>query len=382
MTDDGRSSAVEKNITTSAGNVTQSGYGDVTIYQNGIGSDKQDIYTIQETSVPSGYQSIDLRGITLNVFKKETDNGYQIDYVSFVKNNQEIGRVTSSQNTNDSKIMDIDGNGTWDLGIVLNKEGTTFTITVVNEEDEDDDTSIDIKKGVKSVENQDSGYYSLADGISVIHDEEEDESADEDESSEKKYTEIELEELQHEWVVETTIPENVADYTRYMITDPIDVSKLDFSGLDRVKVELINAQGKVTKTLVKDTDYKTKYENGVLTVTYIDLKDDDEFYGEFLSSATETDKIRLTFNTTFKVNYETGKLAVLDGVVTNAENQATLTFDNGNGEDQSKKSDKPEVHTGAVSLFKFEDKNGNKVHDEGEKALVGAEFKIALVEMS
>ena len=246
-------------------------------------------------------------------------------------------------------------------------------------------TSIDIHKGVKTVENQDSGYYAVAKAIEEAEDKQAKEDAEreteyEDENTGKKYTEIELEDMQHEWVVETTIPEGIDKYLRYQVNDPIDTTKLDFSGLGRVKVELIDSTGKVVKTLEKDKDYTTKYENDTLTVTYIDKKDGNDFYGEFLSEATTSNKVRLTFNTTFKVNPETGKLVVLEGTITNAENQAKLKYDNGSGTDQEKESEKPEVHTGAVSVFKYEDTNNNGKHDEGEKALVGAEFKIALSE--
>ena len=207
----------------------------------------------------------------------------------------------------------------------------------------------------------------------------------EDETTGREYTKIELEDMYHDWVVETTIPEEVSKYKKYVVTDPIDITKLDFSGLDRVKVELIDSTGKVTSTLTKDEDYQADYneESGVLTITYIDEKKDEPFHGTFLSEGSiisNTAKIRLTFNTTFKVNPDTGKLVVLDGAVTNAENKSTLTYDNGNGQEISKDSEIPEVHTGAISLFKYEDTNGNKKHDEGEKALVGAEFKIALSE--
>lgn len=229
-------------------------------------------------------------------------------------------------------------------------------------------TSVDIHKGVKSVENQDSGYFHM--GI----------------------TEVELKDLYHEWVVETTIPEGVDKYKKYLITDPVDLSKLEFSGIDRVKVERIDKDGKVLETLTKDKDYQVEYnedeekQKGNLVVTYINKKEGKNFHGEFLTEAgvkeragIEGTKIRVTFNTTFKVN-ENGKLAVLDGAVTNAENKSTLTYDNGSGKEEEKDSEQPEVHTGAVSIFKYEDTNGNGVHDEGEKALVGAEFKIALTE--
>jgi len=251
-------------------------------------------------------------------------------------------------------------------------------------------TSIDIHKGVKSVENQDSGYYAVADLMKIMQEEQEKKDNEtptkyEDEKTGKEYTEIEMKDIYHDWVIETTIPESVSEYTRYVVTDPIDTTKLDFSGIERVKVELISQSGTVTNTLKKDEDYQVEYDStkGILTVTYIDEKKAEPFHGEFLSSRNtiaKGTKIRLTFNTTFKVNPETGKLVVLEGVIKNAENKAKLTYDNGNGTDMEKESETPEVHTGAVSVFKYEDTNNNGKHDEGEKALVGAEFKIALSE--
>ena len=224
-------------------------------------------------------------------------------------------------------------------------------------ETENTKTRIDIHKGVKTVKNQDSGYYY-------------------DEKTGKEYTEEELEKLEHKWVVETTIPQEVEDYTKYIVNDPIDVSKLEFSGLEKVLVQTIDKSGKVVETLTKDKDYKAEYKNGSLSITYIN----GNFKGEFLKkTGIQNLKVRVTFNTTFKVN-ENGKLAVLDGVVTNAQNRARLTYNIGSGYDINKYSENPEVHTGAVSVFKYEDTNGNGKHDEGEKALVGAEFKIALTE--
>ena len=239
-------------------------------------------------------------------------------------------------------------------------------------------TSIEIHKGVKTVENQDSGYYAMDNLEETVY---------KDEVTGNNYTEIELEQLYHDWVIESTIPEGVERYKEYAVTDCVDTTKLDFSGLERVKVELVSQSGSITK-LVKDQDYKAEYdeESHTLKVTYITNKDGVAFRGAFLSNADKSDKVRVTFNTTFRVDQTTGKLAVLPSTnaqggisAQHAENQAILHYDNGSGE-ETKESENPEVHTGAVSVFKYEDTNGNKKHDEGEKALVGAEFKIALTE--
>ena len=281
--------------------------------------------TITETVEPKGY--IGLSGpITFTAKSKLKDNkkGYEL--------------VAAKPTVANAKKVEVKANE-----ILVETENTK--------------TKIDIHKGVKTVENQDSGYYY-------------------DEKTGKEYTEEDLEKLEHKWVVETTIPEEVEDYTKYIVSDPIDESRLEFSGLEKVIVQTIDKSGKVEETLTKDKDYKAEYKEGSLNITYVN----GNFKGEFLKKrGIQNLKIRVTFNTTFKVN-ENGKLAVLDGIVTNAQNRAKLTYNIGTGTDVTKYSESPEVHTGAVSVFKYEDTNGNGKHDEGEKALVGAEFKIALTE--
>ena len=369
MTDEGLSELVQKTSTTQNACVTDSGYGEVTIYENGIGNSKQDIYTIVETEAPSNCTVLDLSNLKINVYKKKDGNTYKVDYIVVT---DYMGNSKMNVLAGDKNIIDIDNDSDYDFGIEIDSDGGTFTITAIDKEVEKKPTDIEIHKGVKNVKNQDSGYYTDVTVPKVAE--------YVDETAEKTYSEIELEQLYHEWVIETTIPEDVDIYEEYSITDCIDTTKLDFSGLERVKVELVS-QNEATTKLVKDQDYKAEYdeESHTLKVTYITNKDGVAFSGAFLSNADESDKVRVTFNTTFKINSETGKLAVLERTTKNAENQAVLVYDNGNGE-ITKKSEIPEVHTGAVSVFKYEDTNGNKKHDEGEKALVGAEFKIALTE--
>lgn len=366
-TTEGLSNATEKTLTTENGKATESGYGEVTIYEAGVGDNNQDIYTIEETEAPNGYTPVDLTDLRINVYKKKEDKSLKIDHITIT---DASGNVKKSIALGEKGVIDLDEDTKYDFGIELDESGNVFTIIAI---DKENPTDIDIHKGVKTVENQDSGYYSDTGMMFEINDETE----YEDETTGKKYTEIELEQMYHEWVVETTIPEDVNNYEEYAVTDCIDTTKLDFSGIERVKVELINSNGTAT-TLEKDTDYKVDYDvtTHTLTVTYIDA---EGFKGAFLSDATTSDKVRITFNTLFKVNNETGKLVVLEDVIQNAENQAVLHYNNGTGE-KTKNSEKPEVHTGAVSVFKYEDTNGNKKHDEDEKALVGAEFKIALTE--
>lgn len=373
---DGTENIYSNTITTSSNesDLGMAAFSDILIKKDG----KTYKVTITETKAPDGYIAID-GPIELDVVTQKVGNEYKL---------VPAGDITSS--VKNAKKVEVKENE-----ILIEAENRT--------------TSIDIHKGVKTVENQDSGYFyggieyrindenqaedNLNDETSEEETEEnEDESTIVDETTGKEYTELELKDTYHEWVVETTIPEAADKYKKYLIIDPVDLTKLDFSGVESVVVQRVDKDGKVLETLTKDKDYQVEYSEDKenqkenLVVTYINEKDGNSFHGAFLTAdgiaarqGIEETKVRVTFNTTFKVN-EDGKLAVLDGAVTNAENKSTLTYDNGNGEEENKDSEQPEVHTGAVSIFKYEDTNGNGEHDEGEKALVGAEFKIALTE--
>ncbi len=350
--EDGRTSTIYSGsaLTNGNGNATFSGI-------NIKGADERYTVTLSETTVPDGYVGMP-GSITFPVTTKLNEESNTYELVA-------DGEI----NVENAKKVEV-------------KAGEILI------EAENRSTSIDIHKGVKTVENQDSGYYAVQKAIEEAVEKQASEDAEvdptyEDENTGIEYTEEELKDIAHEWVVETTIPEGIEKYKRYIVTDPVDTTKLEFAGLDRVHVYLLDAQGNVKKELEESKDYVAEYEDDVLEITYIDSS--FRFRGDFISAANiEADesligsKVRIVFNTTFKINPETGKLAVLDGVVTNADNKAVLRYDTGNGKIHEKESENPEVHTGAVSIFKYEDTNGNGKHDEGEKALVGAKFKIAL----
>ena len=281
---------------------------------------QKDTYTISETKAPKGFDKF-VGDLSLDVqFKlNEKTNKYIID-----------ADKTTSKGFKDQTRFEISA------------DGTKITVYVVNNE------KPEIHKGVGTVENQDSGYYYF------------------DLKENKKYSEEELTKVLHKWVVETSIESGIEKYNKYVVTDKVDTSKLVFSGLDNVKVTLIDLEGKET-SLKLGEDYKVAYENDTLMVTFIDK----DFKGNVIKNAKAGSltgyKLRVVFNTTFKV--EDGKLVVLKDSVKNAENQAELTYDNGSGKEVKEKSEIPEVHTGAVSVFKYDEATG--------KALVGAEFKIA-----
>ena len=194
-------------------------------------------------------------------------------------------------------------------------------------EQDDDDFEIvtllsepEIHKGIKDINNQDSGYNGNE---------------------------------EHDWVIESTIPNDIKNYKKYIVTDQID-ERLQFSGIEKVTVKIGEEQ------LAKDIDYKISYDENTrkLKISFIE--------GEFIAgkSFKEESIIEIRFKTTFAKDSEGNIIAINTAI----PNQATLEYDNGSGE-QTKKSEKPEVHTGAVAVYKY-----NK---ETNVALEGAKFKIA-----
>ena len=183
----------------------------------------------------------------------------------------------------------------------------------------------EIHKGVKSIDNLDSGYYG-------------------DES--------------HDWVIQSTVPTGIAEFTEYVITDEID-SRLKFSGTSEVTAKIGD------KTLKQGTDYLVDYNSKtrLLKISFIN--------GRFTAgkSLPGNSTIEIRFKTTF-VKDANGKIIALNEEV---PNQATLEYNNGSGKDY-KKSEIPEVHTGGIKILKFKTENGQKV------PVSGAVFKIATSE--
>lgn len=225
---------------------------------------------------------------------------------------------------------------------VIDTEKTTFTATGTNgtaKMNFDDENTISIyvpnqpenkiHKGVKEVYNQDSGY-------------------DKDEIQ--------------DWVIQTQLPETIGNYKKFIITDKID-SRLVFQGTDSVRVSVVNGE-----KLTANVDYKAEYDENTKTLKVSFVEGD--FKGQNLTAKSI---VEIRFNTKFATD-ENGTVIALNQSV---PNQATLVYDNGNGQEKEIKSETPEVHTGSVGLFKFDDRNKNGVHDKNEPALVGAHFKIA-----
>ena len=277
-----------------------------------------DVYVIKETKAPDEYCEFD-GTITITVSKKIKDDG--------------SGYEKSMKYTVvDSKGNDITGNK--DANVYLNDDGNIY-VEVKNYKNPE------IHKGVKDVTNQDSGYN--ADGV-------------------------------HTWVIESDIPKNIDEYKFYDIVDDIDY-RLKFEGIENVSVKAGNSK------LTEGTDYKITYtenesgvkdktNSGTMTLTFIDTDNSMNASDKIRNNAGE--KIQVTFKTTFAKD-ENGKLLAAMGE--QIENQAKLEYKNSASDNKVvKESEKPEVHTGGVTLYKYYVANDQKV------SLAGAKFGIYATE--
>ena len=288
--------------------------GKLTIAQN-MPVDKDhltdDIYVIKETQAPDSYCEFD-GTITITVSKKikEDGSGYE---------------KSMKYTVVDSKGNDITNNK--DANVYVNSDGNIY-VEVKNYKEPD------IHKGVKDVTNQDSGY-----------------NADE----------------KHLWVIESTLPNNIDEYKFYNIIDDIDY-RLKFEGSDSVSVKIGNT------TLREGTDYRISYtenptgvqdktKSGTLILTFIDLDNSIQASDRIKNNAGN--KIKVTFNTTFAKD-ENGKLLAAMGEQIN--NQAKLEYTNTATDNKVvKETERPEVHTGGVILYKYYLANGQKISLEGAK---------------
>lgn len=277
-----------------------------------------DVYVIKETKAPDEYCEFD-GTITVTVSKKVKDDG--------------SGYETSMKYTVvDSKGNDITGKK--DANVYLNEDGNIY-VEVKNYKEPE------IHKGVKDTKNQDSGY-----------------NADE----------------VHTWVIESDIPKNIDDYKYYDIVDDIDY-RLKFEGIDNVTVKIGNTK------LTEGTDYKITYtenatgiqdktKSGTLALTFIDTENSINASDKVKNNAGE--KIQVTFKTTFAKDENGNLLAAMGEQI---ENQAKLEYKNSSSDNKVvKESEKPEVHTGGVTLYKYYVANGEKI------SLAGARFGIYATE--
>ena len=270
-----------------------------------------DVYVIKELVAPDDYCKFD-GTITITVSKKVSDDGSGYEKsMTYTVTDPEGNDITEKN----------------DVNVYVNESGNIY-VEVKNYEEPD------IHKGVKDVENQDSGY-----------------DADE----------------VHTWVVESDIPGNIEDYKSYAIIDEIDY-RLKFEGIENVSAKVGNTtleQGSdYTISFVEnETGIQDKTTSGTLKLIFIDTENSKEASSKIKNNAGKT--IQVTFETTFAKD-ENGKLLAAMGE--QVENQAKLEYQN-NSNDQKvvKESEIPEVHTGGVSLYKYYIENGEKVSLEGAK---------------
>ena len=307
-------STTEFEVTTNGKTETKKVTGRLTIAENVlVDADHltDDVYVIKETKAPDDYCRFD-GTITITVTKKQKADG--------------TGYEKSMKYTVvDSKGNDITNKK--DANVYLNEDGNIY-VEVKNYEEPE------IHKGVKDVTNQDSGY-----------------DADE----------------VHTWVIESDIPSNLNDYKLYDIIDDIDY-RLKFEGIEKVIVKIGST------TLKEGTDYKisfvenadgvqNKTTSGKLTLLFLDTEN-----GMNASTTLKNNqgkKIQVTFNTTFAKD-ENGNL--LAGMGEQIPNQAKLEYINTSNDNKvTKESEKPEVHTGGVVLYKYYELKDEKHSLEGAK---------------
>ncbi|MBP3501902.1 MAG: SpaH/EbpB family LPXTG-anchored major pilin [Clostridia bacterium] len=189
-----------------------------------------------------------------------------------------------------------------------------------------------IHKGVKNIKNQDSGYDANT---------------------------------EHDWVIQSTIPEQISDLKKYIITDIID-NRLIFSGIDKISVKILGDETYNDRTLTPGKDYLLSYIPAERKLKF-------SFVNENISASNllrENAKLEIRFKTSFAKD-DNGNIIALNKEV---PNRATLTVNNGATRDIYKYSETPEVHTGGIKVLKYETINDKLV------PLEGATFKIATSE--
>ena len=307
-------STAEFEITTNGKTETKKVTGRLTIAENviiDVDHLADDVYVIKETKAPDDYCRFD-GTITITVSKKQKADGTGYE-------------KTLKYTVVDSKGNDITSKK--DANVYLNEDGNIY-VEVKNYEEPE------IHKGVKDVTNQDSGY-----------------NADE----------------VHTWVIESDIPSNLDDYKLYDIVDDIDY-RLKFEGTGKVVVKIGNT------TLKEGTDYKisfvenangvqNKTTSGKLTLTFLDTEN-----GMNASTTLKNNqgkKIQVTFNTTFAKDENGNLLAAMGEQI---PNQAKLEYINTSSDNKvTKESEKPEVHTGGIVLYKYYELKDEKHSLEGAK---------------
>lgn len=153
------------------------------------------------------------------------------------------------------------------------------------------------------------------------------------------------------WYMNATIPTNIKDYTKFEFSDTLQ-EMLDYVGNIEVKYGSGDKKefADLEKTLTADTHYTVvAYNQDTRTfevkLTPAGIKE----IADNLEGITNP-KISVKFDTTLndKAKVSTGN-----------PNEYTLKFNNGNGVDKDKKSDKPKVYTGERKFVKTDQETRN-----------------------
>lgn len=146
------------------------------------------------------------------------------------------------------------------------------------------------------------------------------------------------------WYMNATIPTNIKDYKKFGFSDTLE-EMLDYVGNIEVKYGSGDKKefADLEKTLTADTHYTVVAYNQA-TRTF-EVKLTEAGIAEIAANieGITNPKISVKFDTTLndKAKVSTGN-----------PNEYTLKFNNGNGEDKEKKSDKPKVYTGERKFVK------------------------------
>ncbi len=147
------------------------------------------------------------------------------------------------------------------------------------------------------------------------------------------------------WIVEVNLPEDIATYSKLMVTDLLD-PRLNFTGLVSVTAE----PGAVA--LVNPTNYTfappPPAYGGPLMFNF--------------NPSTLAGKTKITITFTTKIN----ELAVMGQAI---PNKATITFNNGSNNDHNEDSNVANVYTGGKKFMKV-------IENEAGAGLAGAKFVV------
>lgn len=174
--------------------------------------------------------------------------------------------------------------------------------------------------------------------------------------------------VEHPWAINTTVPANIKDYKKFVLTDTID-SRLNYVGHVVVAYGQFNDKDDLTK--IKDVADENKL---VLGKDYtLEQPTANTAGGELKVTLTEDGikKLGTKYNAAYKlyVYFET-KINSTATMGKPIPNDVTLTFDNGQGENkETKPKNPPVVITGGKKFVKVDASNT-------ETKLPGAVFEL------